>query len=439
MQIEKEYINSIAPDKASLINAQKIFSKNSWSIESSQRALWTQISGSGKNPYLVAIDTDDVTFKCNCPSRKFPCKHALAFALYISANGVENAKVTDEPIWVQEWLDKRIKKKQAKVEITEQTFSKESVDKQIEKKFQQAVEDMLFLEHWLHDSVSSGLIEFTNKTESDWQMLQKRIVDFKLSGVNSLITQFQEVDYKESGWENSVLFILSKLNLLIQSMKQYKNFSEPFKSELINFLGWGMTKKQLLMDDSCEVVDDYWLVLKVHESKQESLTIRKVYLYGVEQKRWAYILEFAHGASYFEDFYKTGTSIQAKLVFYQGVLKLRAFIKVRGSQTDQVQHTINTFSSFHDTEQHFQEQRLLFPWIFEYPMMVQECNIISNEEQFFLIDSHSYLLLLKEFSFKDYVKILANSLGASFSAFFLHEEGGVRLMSIYQDKRVIAI
>ncbi|MEV6492264.1 SWIM zinc finger family protein, partial [Actinoplanes sp. NPDC051633] len=39
--------------------------------------LWGLCKGSGKNPYQVAVDLNGPAYKCSCPSRKFPCKHAL--------------------------------------------------------------------------------------------------------------------------------------------------------------------------------------------------------------------------------------------------------------------------------------------------------------------------------------------------------------------------
>ena len=37
--------------------------------------------GSGKTPYQVSIDLAGPAYRCSCPSRKFPCKHALALLL----------------------------------------------------------------------------------------------------------------------------------------------------------------------------------------------------------------------------------------------------------------------------------------------------------------------------------------------------------------------
>ena len=54
--------------------------------------VWGQCAGSGKNPYQVIVDLTGPAFKCSCPSRKFPCKHALAVLLLWSAGTVPDER-----------------------------------------------------------------------------------------------------------------------------------------------------------------------------------------------------------------------------------------------------------------------------------------------------------------------------------------------------------
>src|SRR5689334_18025007 len=78
-------IEGLAPDQASLSAASRLTKKASWiRLESRDALLWGECQGSGANPYRVAVDAGDHGYKCTCPSRKFPCKHALAL-MWISA------------------------------------------------------------------------------------------------------------------------------------------------------------------------------------------------------------------------------------------------------------------------------------------------------------------------------------------------------------------
>ena len=43
--------------------------------------LWGRCRGSGAEPYETIVDHVEVAWRCTCPSRKLPCKHALALLL----------------------------------------------------------------------------------------------------------------------------------------------------------------------------------------------------------------------------------------------------------------------------------------------------------------------------------------------------------------------
>jgi hypothetical protein len=69
---------SAAPDDASLAAARKLARPGPWSETGSNGDLvWGKCQGSGKTPYQVSVDTVAPAYRCSCPSRKFPCKHAL--------------------------------------------------------------------------------------------------------------------------------------------------------------------------------------------------------------------------------------------------------------------------------------------------------------------------------------------------------------------------
>jgi hypothetical protein len=53
--------------------------------------VWGQCAGSGTSVYQVVVDLSGPAFSCSCPSRKFPCKHALGLLLLWSAGTVGDA------------------------------------------------------------------------------------------------------------------------------------------------------------------------------------------------------------------------------------------------------------------------------------------------------------------------------------------------------------
>lgn len=82
--LRQEAIEAAAPDQASLAAAVKLLKPALWSNfggSADGRLIWGDCQGSGANPYRLAVDLVDIGSKCTCPSRKFPCKHALALML----------------------------------------------------------------------------------------------------------------------------------------------------------------------------------------------------------------------------------------------------------------------------------------------------------------------------------------------------------------------
>jgi len=88
LSITEDAVGRLAPDDDALRSARDLIRKKSFvnpGISSDATWLLGQCKGSGKLPYEVSVDLQDTsqpTFRCNCPSRKFPCKHGLGLLLF---------------------------------------------------------------------------------------------------------------------------------------------------------------------------------------------------------------------------------------------------------------------------------------------------------------------------------------------------------------------
>lgn len=106
--LRQEVIEAAAPDQASLAAAVKLLKPALWSGfggSADGKLVWGDCQGSGANPYRLAVDLENIGSKCTCPSRKFPCKHALALMLLQSRG--QAFPVADVPPWVVEWMGRR--------------------------------------------------------------------------------------------------------------------------------------------------------------------------------------------------------------------------------------------------------------------------------------------------------------------------------------------
>ena len=179
-----DQINNIAPDTPSVKAGNKIFTKTNWLVFKSERAVWSEIQGSGKKPYYTQLDSNNLAFKCSCPSRKFPCKHGLGLGYFIANNTIEADETKEEPLWVKEWIDKRMAKNTTPKVV--KPLDLEKLKSKKEDKWVNAEKDIQQIDLWLKDFIKNGILELPNLKPSYWEGLMARMVDVKLPGINTL-------------------------------------------------------------------------------------------------------------------------------------------------------------------------------------------------------------------------------------------------------------
>jgi len=109
MSLTLAALEQLAPDQASLAAARKLLAPGLWpALVREGELLWGLYQGSGATPYRVVFDGAERASKCTCPSRKFPCKHALALA-WLGLERAADFGAEARPDWVQEWLGRRRK------------------------------------------------------------------------------------------------------------------------------------------------------------------------------------------------------------------------------------------------------------------------------------------------------------------------------------------
>ncbi|MGW5419619.1 SWIM zinc finger family protein, partial [Streptomyces sp. NPDC003943] len=109
-----DQVLALAPDDASRRAGSKLGTPGPWTgtgtgpgagTGAGAGAVWGLCKGSGRTPYRTVVDVTGPAYRCSCPSRKFPCKHALGLLLLWAAGEVEAA--TEVPDWAAEWLASR--------------------------------------------------------------------------------------------------------------------------------------------------------------------------------------------------------------------------------------------------------------------------------------------------------------------------------------------
>src|SRR3954469_15674483 len=126
-------VEKVAPDAASLAAARRLAAPGPWSDTGSTDTLvWGKCQGSGKTPYQVSVDLTGPAYRCSCPSRKFPCKHAIALLLLWVAGDGSVADATEGADFAQASAQTRAQRSAERATRTEKVVDPEAQAKRLE-------------------------------------------------------------------------------------------------------------------------------------------------------------------------------------------------------------------------------------------------------------------------------------------------------------------
>ncbi|MCI8304840.1 MAG: SWIM zinc finger family protein [Lawsonibacter sp.] len=187
MELTEQFILLQAPNPAAAENGRKLSKKGSFSaLHQTQdgTVYWAECAGSGKNPYRVSIDwqnPDSPVCRCSCPSRQFPCKHALGL-MFEQLSG----KVFAPDELPQDIADKRAKQ-EARAAKKEQAASAPAKPKRTntaaqKKKLDRQLEGLDMAQRMIDDLLSAGVGALAGSSAKDFDKLAKDLGNYYLTG-----------------------------------------------------------------------------------------------------------------------------------------------------------------------------------------------------------------------------------------------------------------
>jgi hypothetical protein len=328
---------ALSPDEKSAQNGKGLANPSKWqTLGTTQTTTWGECRGSGKQPYQTQIDLTEPAFRCSCPSRKFPCKHALG--LFLLLTGQPTAFTEDSPPdWVQDWLAKRsqaTQKKQAQQEQPKATVDPAAQAQRLQKREAKVQAGLADLDRWLRDFIRQGLANAPSLPYSFWDHPAARMVDAQAPALARRLRELASLPHAGKDWPSRLLAELGLLHLLIQGYQRQESLSPSVQAEVRSQVGWTIQQEDLLTaahqaGSEIETLHDTWAVLGMRISTEENLRLQRVWLQG-QTGRFAVILSFTHGSSPLETSLVPGTALEATLVFYPGLYPLRALVQNRG-------------------------------------------------------------------------------------------------------------
>ncbi|MFD2332056.1 SWIM zinc finger family protein [Cohnella sp. GCM10020058] len=196
--ITEAYVDSLAPNAGAMKNGRDLVKKNSFPVLSESpdtTLLFGECKGSGKEPYRCSVDfvnEASPVFRCSCPSRQFPCKHALGL-LYARAMG--NSFTTSEvPQDIADKRDKAEKREEKKKDAAESEGNAPSAKRKVNKsalvkKFASQVEGLRLLEKLVLQLVQSGLGSADKKTVQMIEDQAKQLGNHYIPGVQAKLRE----------------------------------------------------------------------------------------------------------------------------------------------------------------------------------------------------------------------------------------------------------
>jgi len=323
-------VDALAPDAAAAAAGKKLASARSWKgLGQSERALWGECQGSAL--YHTRVSLVDLACKCSCPSRKFPCKHALGL-LYLAAGGAIGAG--SEPEWVAEWVGKRaqtVEKKEAKASARAATVADPAAQaRRVQKRQETVLAGLDALEAWLDDLVRNGLARLEAESPSLWETQARRLVDAQATGLAARVRRMAGVPGSHPGWPAQLLDQLGTLTLLLHAYRRLEQLAPELQHDVRQLVGHTLEQAEVVAHG--DIAEDDWHVLGAVNDDDGRMRMQRTWLRGAASGRAALVLQFAVGGAGFAETLVAGTRVRGALAFWPGALPRRALVHRRDAQ-----------------------------------------------------------------------------------------------------------
>ncbi|MFE3767066.1 SWIM zinc finger family protein [Streptomyces sp. NPDC059104] len=315
VRLTAEQVLALAPDDASRKAGGKLGGEGSWSQTggSASGAVWGLCRGSGSTPYRTVVDLTGPAYKCSCPSRKFPCKHALGLLLLRAGPGVGDPVAAPE--WAGEWLAGRTARAERR---TDGPVDAEAARKRAERRAGRVGAGVAELERRLADVLGEGLAGQERTGYAGWEETAARMVDAQAPGLASRVRELGAIPGCGAGWPARMLEEFALLHLLDRAWLGVSGLPEPLAATVRSRVG-------LPQPAEGEAVGDHWLVLAQYDSVSADgrLTTRRTWLWGLGSGRPALVLDFGPPGRPPELALPVGLALEAEVRFRPGSAGLR--------------------------------------------------------------------------------------------------------------------
>ena len=328
-----DQVLALAPDSASRTAGRRLGTAGPWSETGSsvEGTVWGLCKGSGTTAYRTVVDLADASapaFRCSCPSRKAPCKHALGLLLLWSA-GERAVPRGKAPEWAEQWSAERrtrTERRRSPDDAGARTGAAdpEAARRRAERRAERVTAGAAELEQRLTDLLRGGLASAERSGHGLWEETAARMVDAQAPGLASRVRELGALPGTGPGWPVRLLEECALLHLLGRGWLRRELLPEGLAATVRSRVG-------LPAPADGPPVRDRWLVLAQYDTTDGRLTTRRVWLYGTDSGRTALLLSYGAAGRAPELALPVGLALDAELSGYPGAGQPRAALGERFS------------------------------------------------------------------------------------------------------------
>jgi SWIM zinc finger len=373
-----EQVLALAPDPGSVAAARKLSEPGPWSetgvdLSDGRAAVWGECAGGGRNPYRAVVDLTGPAYKCSCPSRKFPCKHALGLLLRWSAGQVAAGT---PPEWARTWLDGRAQRAAAPAPAPKAAPDPRAAEQRAERRDARVAAGVDELDRWLTDQVRTGLTGIRQGGYGYVESVAARMVDAQAPGLATALRRLPGIAAGRADWTGALLEELGLLRLTVAGHRNLDRLPPELAACVRREVGQPVSREDVLAGPP---VADRWQVVGRRDDEQDRFTVRRIWLRGERTDAAALVLSFAAAGQALDASLLPGTSVDADLHFYPGAVPLRAVVGDRRGTPRPVEHLRG--GSLADAAAGFAAAVAADPWTRTWPVVVAGLTPVAGDEQ----------------------------------------------------------
>ena len=400
MTIDLKAIERLATDQSSLKAAAGLAKPAKWSGVGASRdgaLIWGECAGSGANPYRVMADLRDLGNKCTCPSRKFPCKHALGL-LWLKAETIVPFTPADTPDYVSDWLGRRRTPGSAQKAASDDApeaakdvraaqhaepdtpedpkaaVRREAAAAKRSEDTQRAILDALdALEQWIGDQLRLGLAAFIDDATARCRRISARLVDGKAPALAGRIDELPARLFALPPGDRprGAVVELGKLVLIARAFR-----AAPRDAEVRRSVTTSESREALLANSKTLRLRTPWEVLAEQtQTRRDGLVSQTTWLLNLGETgpRFAMLLDFfPASAGKRASTFAPGEQFVGELAFYPAQQPLRAIFIQREAAKDADKWQWPAAEPLADA---LTAPLLTTPWTLEVPVLLPEGRI----------------------------------------------------------------